>query len=290
MRITAFLTAILMGVAAFAHELPLPSVPDTIRVPRERAAYILLHFWDAMDWRDTTLTADNQFMEQNAANFYSLFPHTDSISASAAVEVMLRGASADMRGYNKVAEIAALYLNDPYSPMMDDESYAIVADRLLADSLLGEADMLRLEDAHRSLMRNRKGTKATDFDIITREGKRLTLSEAASRSPRSLLIFYDPDCHDCTMLEQRLADSPLKDTGVIMVSLFGAQDEQWRSHAATMPDGWIVAYTADEDFGDSELYDIPITPTVYLLDRNAIILAKNIKDIYSLSHIEPIRP
>ena len=81
------------------------------------------------------------------------------------------------------------------------------------------------------------------------------------------------------MLEQQLAAAPPKDTGVIMVSLLGADDEQWQSHAATMPADWIVAYTADEDFGDSDLYDIPITPTVYLIAPDTTILAKNIKDI-----------
>lgn len=279
MRLTAFLTLITICMIAFGHELPLPDVPDSIREPRERAAYIALHFWDAMDWRDTTLTADNLFMEQNAANFYSLFPHTDSISASAAVDVMLQGAAADMNAYRRVADIAALYLNDPSSPMIDDDSYAVVADRLLADRKLGEADLLRLEDTHTTLMRNRKGTKATDFAIITRNGERMTLSEAASRSTRSLLIFYDPDCHDCAMLEELLARSCPADTGVIMVSMLGdeGEDTAWKEHADTMPDGWIVSYPADDDFADSDLYYVPATPTVYLLDRDCIVLAKNIK-------------
>lgn len=279
MRLPVFLTILLMCLNVYSRELPLPQVPDTLRQPKERAAYIMLHFWDDMDWRDSTLTADDQFMEQNAANFYSLFPHADSISASAAVEVMLHGASADMSAYRRVADIAALYLNDPASPMIDDESYAVVADRLLANRKLGEADLLRLEDAHNALMLNRKGAKATDFAIITREGERMTLSEAANRSARSLLIFYDPDCHDCAVLEEQLAKSCPADTGVIMVSMLGdeGEDTAWKEHADTMPAGWIVSYPDDDDFADSDLYYIPATPTVYLLDRDCIVLAKNIK-------------
>lgn len=260
-------------------ELPLPSVPADLREPSRRAAYVMQHFWDGMDWRDTALTSDRSFMEQNSSNFYSLFGLTDSVSASEAVRRMLDGASADMNAYGKVAEIARLYLYEPDSPVADDEAYLVVVDRLLADKKLDEAELLRLDDMHQTLMRNRVGHMATDFEIIGRDGRHDRLSALTGRNDYTLLMFYDPDCHDCAMLERHLAESPLpeqKNVGVVMVSPYGEQDGLWLEHARTMPAAWTVARTANDDFESDELYDIRITPTLYLLDRSGKVVAKNI--------------
>lgn len=281
-RIFLIFILVIIGPGCFAQrnvELPLPSVPSDLRQPSERAAYIMLHFWDAMDWNDTTLTRSDQFMEQNSANFYSLFGLTDSISESKAVEQMLAGASVDKRAYARIAEIAGIYLYEPSSPVADDEAYAVVVDCLLKDRKLGEADLLRLEDTHRSLMRNRVGSKAADFEFVDRDGNCGRLSDAVSDKNYTLLVFYDPDCHDCAEMERYLASSPLlneKSIGVLMMSPYGEQDGLWLRHAATMPAEWRVARPADDDFEDSDLYDIRATPTVYLLDRAGMVVAKNI--------------
>lgn len=264
------------ALIAGVRELPLPSVPVSLKEPSERAAYIMLHFWDGMDWRDSALIADDSFMEQNSANFYTLFSHTDSINASKAVDAMLAGASVSDKAYRRVADIAALYLHEPDSPMIDDESYAVVVDRLLADNRLGEADRLRLEDAHRTLMRNRKGTKAADIAIITRDRTKIRLSDAVALHPVSILIFYDPDCLDCAELEEHLKSNIPEAAGVVMICAYDTDESLWKAHAATMPANWIVTRPADPGFENSEAYDIPVTPTVYLLDRNLTVLAKNL--------------
>lgn len=265
------------GMSA-GRELALPQVPAELRTPGERAVYIAKHFWEAMDWRDTTLTRDRAFMEQSASNFYSLFGLTDSITASQAVAEMLAGASVSPETYKTVAEIAELYLYEPYSPVADDEAYAVVVDRFLADGKLDEAAMMRLEDAHQTLMKNRVGHKATDFEFVGRDGRRRRLSDETGRNDFTLLMFYDPDCHDCAALEKHLAESPLpaqKGVGIVMISPYGEQDGLWRSHAATMPEGWTVGLT-DEGFEDEGLYDLKITPTVYILDRESRVVRKNV--------------
>lgn len=236
----------------------------------------MLHFWDEMNWSDQALIADDSFMEQNSANFYSLFGLTDSISASEAVAAMLRGAAVNDSAYRRVADIASLYLHQPESPMIDDESYAVVIDRLLEDRRLSEADLLRLDDSHRSIMKNRKGAKAADFDIITREASTISLSDAVAAMPQTLLIFYDPDCHDCAELESSLQQNCPPSTGIVMVYPSCDEPQQWESHAATMPENWTIGRVADDSFEESELYYIPATPTVYLISSDMTVLSKNL--------------
>lgn len=273
------LSAVFMSAGGRNAELPLPTVPSELRQPSERAAYVMQHFWDEMDWKDASLTGDAEFMEQNSSNFYSLFSLTDSVSASDAVKRMLDGASADKKAYDRVAEIARLYLYESDSPVADDEAYLVVIDRLIMDKRLDEAELLRLEDMHQTLMRNRVGRRATDFEFIDREGCKGSLSEEVAKNKYTLLMFYDPDCHDCAELERHLSASSLLDgkgVGILMVSPYGEQDGLWLEHARTMPAGWAVARTANDGFESDELYDIRITPTVYLLDRSGKVVAKNL--------------
>lgn len=286
-KISAFFILFVAAFTALAqNELPLPAVPNSLTEPRQRAEYILDRFWDAMDWRDTTLTRDAEFMEQNAANFYNLFQFTDSVGVARAAARMLDGAKVDRRAYRDVAEIAELYLFEPESPVVDEESFIVVADLLLADDLLDNSDRLRIEDARAAAMLNRVGHTAADFEMITREGERMTLGEAVKRHRINVVMFYDPDCHDCAELESFLAGSELGDAGVVMVSPYGEQDGLWARHAATMPADWIVARPVSEEFDDEGLYDIRLTPTVYLLDSSSTVLAKHPRPEKILTLIE----
>ena len=65
-------------------ELPLPAIPDSLRTPRKRAAYLLAHFWDSMSFADTLRSRNPGFMEQNLVNYLSLFPHRSRAPANAA--------------------------------------------------------------------------------------------------------------------------------------------------------------------------------------------------------------
>lgn len=271
-------------VIAAARDLPLPEVPDSLRDPRQRAEYVIDRYWDAMDWRDTVLTRDDRFMEQCAADFYAVAQHTDSVTASAAVKKMLDGASADPEAYRRIAEISQAYLFEPESPVADDELFLAVADRLMADRRLGEADMLRLADAHRAAVLNRVGRRASDFEFVGSDGLRSSLYDAVKTNSRTIVMFYDPDCHDCMDFERHLADAGLKDTGVIMISPYGEQDGLWARHAATMPAEWIVGLPVDEEFEDEEIYDLRAIPTVLLLDREATVIAKNLT-LYNIDKV-----
>ena len=52
--------------------LPLPAVPAVITEPRDRADYIMEHFFDEMPFADRRLSLDTAVVEQNMANFLSL--------------------------------------------------------------------------------------------------------------------------------------------------------------------------------------------------------------------------
>ena len=91
-------------------ELPLPSVPSTLRTAPERAAYVLTHFWDSMDFRDMLHCRNKAFLEQNFVNFVSLFPHASQEACALAVKRLMKAAETDTVVYALLAEMAEIYL------------------------------------------------------------------------------------------------------------------------------------------------------------------------------------
>ncbi len=92
---TAMAVCVLQSTAQSVRELPLPTVPDSLTVPMQRADYILEHFWDAMDWSDTVLSRDTTFMEQHISNYISVVPHSSPEGARRAMHDFVGHAMAD---------------------------------------------------------------------------------------------------------------------------------------------------------------------------------------------------
>lgn len=269
---------------AEALQLALPALPDTLVEPEARAAYLLMHFWDAMDWRDDKLVDSEDFMEQNAANFYDLFRLTDSLTASAATARMLEAAAVSPKAYRVVAEIAEKYLYDPNSPMLNEESYLIVTDRLVADNHLDEGEMVRLADRRRRMLLNRVGTEAADFVLTDRAGKSLSLSEIVSRRPYTVVMFYDTDCEDCKEVEHRLMTTLELGDGIaagllsfVAVSPFEVEANEWSAQASAFSGEWTVGYSPEGRVDADEIYDIRATPSIYVIGRDGRVMAKDVR-------------
>ena len=80
------------SAAGAVEELPLPSVPETLREPAERADFVVAHFWDGMDFTDRRRALDSAFVEQNFANFASVLPYATATGREDGVALLLDAA------------------------------------------------------------------------------------------------------------------------------------------------------------------------------------------------------
>lgn len=271
-----------------ATELALPEVPATMTEPSERLAYVMDHFWDSMDWRDSTLLTNSAFMEQNLANYYQLITLADSTAASHAVGTMIEAIlDSNPQVLNYFSEMSALYLYEPDSPMYDTESYAVILDALLARPECPDGLRMILEDEHRQTMTNRAGTRAANFDFITADGSRNTLNRIIG-APTTLLLFYDPDCNICADAEHRLAtDEALNrsiaegNTRVLAIAPFDVDHELWLRHAATLPTTWTVGYSPEGAIDRDAIYAIRALPSFYILSSDGTVIVRDAADYTS---------
>lgn len=260
-------------------EFPLPEVPESLTKPSDRADYLLTRFWDGLDFSGKdSCVRDTAFMEQSFVDFLSVMPHASSDSVrDKAVGNLIAMATTDSLALDLTGWLAETYLNSTDSPMYSEGTYIMFLDRLAFSDSVDEAMRERYAAQLHDIDCNRPGAIAADFRYTGIDGRSSTLLELTAAHDSTLLVFYDPDCHDC----HTLIDSLSHDTDVCgavgagsmaVMALYPYDDtELWRSTAGELPAGWIMAQSTvaiDED----GMYYLPRTPRTYLLDRSGRIL------------------
>ena len=258
-------------------DLPLPRVPSTLREPRLRAAYVVRHFWDAMDFRDSVRARDPDFLEQHFVDFVSLFPHADTSALAPAVDTLMRRAGQDAAAFRLVAEIAEKYLYEAASPLRDEAYYGLFLDALVASPALGTYEKLRYAAQSEAVRKNRPGMPAADFAFVDRRGVRQTLYDLPG--DRLLVIFYDPECGHCLETMAALRRSPAiarqVSTGALAVLALFADGEEavWLRTPPALPQDWTDGLDAT-GIQERGLYLLSELPALYLLDCDRRVLLK----------------
>lgn len=271
-------------------ELQLPSVPASLHTPAERADYIITHFWDAMDFCDTTRSCNTLFMEQNFSNFISVFPYADETARTLAVATLMRKAEANDEAFAKLVDIAEKYLYDFDSPIYSEDYYLIFLRQILdSPKMRKDPRSVRLKFRVKALNKNRPGMLAADFAYVTRDGSKKTLHSTTTDSSL-LLLFYDPECDHCkevmTELQGNTSLSEAVSSGRLQVlAIYSGDDHDlWTLTAPSLPKEWTVGYDSGI-LQENGSYVIRTLPTLYLLDANKRVLLKETSIASLLSEV-----
>lgn len=260
-------------------EFPYPAIPQTLRTPQERGAYLLKHYWDNFNFADTTLIHRPDITEQGFANFLDLLPRLDSTAAVTGVQAFADaafapGVPANVRTYFSTQ--TDHYLYDPNSPMHSDELYLLFGREMLRQTALDDATRERLAFRLKNVGKNMPGTPAADFDYIDRHGRRRTLYTTPGQY--TLLYFNDPDCDNCHAVTRLLTADTLFTANprlTILAVYPDATTEEWQRHPQPFPRTWIDAYSPDGRITTDLIYFIHAMPTLYLLDHNKRVILKD---------------
>ena len=258
-------------------EFPYPQIPSMMTEPQQRATYLLMHYWDNVDFKDMKLVANDDFMEQGFVNYLSVLPIVDAQTAERSVEAMMKRAEVNGVAYKKLVNIAEKYLFEPNSPMVSDEMYIMFLNQVLKTSVLSKVEKSRFEYQHREVMKNRVGSVATDFIYMDKDGKTGSLHQL--KAEETLLVFYDPECDNCAEIIEKLRyDRRLNSkimSGKLRVLAVYAGDNRalWEQHLAKMPTNWLVgrAVSKIQPLG---LYVLRAMPAIYLLDKDKKVVKK----------------
>ena len=265
------------GMAQGGMEFPYPQIPTMMTEPQQRATYLLMHYWDNVDFNDMKLVANDDFMEQGFVNYLSVLPIVDALTAERSVEAMMKRAEVNGVAYKKLVNISEKYLFEPNSPMVSDEMYIMFLNQVLKTSVLSKVEKSRFEYQHRVVMKNRVGSVATDFIYMDKDGKTGSLHQL--KAEETLLVFYDPECDNCAEIIEKLRYNRVLNSkimsGKLRVLAVYAGDNRalWEQHLAKMPTNWLVgrAVSKIQPLG---LYVLRAMPAIYLLDKDKKVVKK----------------
>lgn len=261
-------------------ELPIPSIPEDLD-SADIAGFFLEHFWDGLDFTDTLLTHNRDFLEQNFANFsQALIISNDSSARRKGAATLMKKAEADSVVYKMLSEIAYHYLYDPNSPMLDEESFIPFMEIFKDSELLNEAERERNRFLLQNALKNRPGMRAADFTYVTSDGKTTSLYKTPVKR-NLLVIFYDPDCDNCKEIIGKLAESPglremINQGDISLLAIYSGENKKlWDETAPSLPKEWTVGYNSGS-IEDNDDYFFRASPTIYLLDNNKNVLVKDL--------------
>lgn len=262
-------------VADTSMALVLPVVPDSLTSIPERAAYATLHYWDSLNFESGLASCDTTFIEKNFANFVALLSMASVDDADAAIEKVIdRASKGNRRAFDLFCFVAAKYLDEPDSPMRNEELYIPFLRYIVKSPALSPEDKIRPSYRLDQALKNRPGLMATDFAFDLRGGGSSTLRSEGTKANATLLIFYDPDCEHCKEIISAISSTPLRPGIKVLAIDFIGDRKNWQQTAGNMPKDWMVGFATSDIEGDG-LYHIPASPSIYLIDSENLIILKD---------------
>ena len=255
---------------------PLPSVPDSLVTAESRANYLALHYWDNIDFNDSTIIGNEDISEQGFSNFISIMPYVTQKEVAFAEFISKISLKPDVQDY--FMAVAKKYLAESQSPVFNEELYIMMLQSLLSSDMLDSARRAKYSVILNTEIKNRVGEVATDFEFMLRDGERGRLSEIDAKY--ILVFFSDPDCDRCNSVKAQIDASAvvrikllLGDLALLSVCVEGDTDA-WKR--IKTPDEWIDACDEKGAIYDQELYDIPGLPSFYLLDSSHRVILRDV--------------
>lgn len=269
-----------------------PAVPIVNGKPDSLYPYLYVknHFWDDVDFTDDRVLR-TPFFDGKVDDYFKYYisPEADSIIPEVKYMLLSSRSSKEVFPY-LLTKFTNKYVNPEY--MGQDKVFLY-----LFNDFYSKGDTLILNPASRkmiferaySLMANQIGEPAPQLNLIDTLGVKQNMYNL--KATFTLIVFWDPTCGHCKEQIPRI-DSIYKakwkglDLKVYSVYVYDDHLAEWKKfiNEKELYD-WVHVYQpkAEREYEAKnnipnfrQLYDARVTPTIYLLDENKRILAKQL--------------
>lgn len=257
----------------------LPVIPALLNTPESRADYLVRHYWENVDFADTTYLDHREVMEQAWVDYIDIMKLVPEETAISAIKQMYKDAGKKKKVFFYFTDLAEKYLYDPNSPMRNEELYIPVLDAMLESTVLDDTEKILPKGRRDLAEQNRLGRQAEDFTYTLVSGKSGTLYGV--KANYTLLFINNPGCHACEEGIKELKQAPainkeFEAGNLKILSVYPDEDkEEWERHLSDFPKEWINGYDKKLMIKEKNLYDLKAIPTLYLLDKNKKVLLKD---------------
>ncbi|HET9057464.1 MAG TPA: DUF4369 domain-containing protein [Chitinophagaceae bacterium] len=277
--------------------------PQNSRDSQDAYFYYKKHYWDDVSFTDERLLRTPFF--ENKLNKYLqevINPHPDSVKNEIDWIILYSRANKNMFKY-----FVTKFTNDYFYPryMGQDAVFLLLFQKYY---LTGQVDwfsdqqMKDINNRGYSLMANQLGDKAADLTLLDTSDKIQSLYTIDA--PFTVVVFWDPDCGHCreeipkidSVFQTKWKKRNIALYAVLVDSLRIDNKTSWDKMSVLKNNwikfitdhrlnGWIHVYQTPQmkeaDYeakipSPRQLYDVYQTPTLYLLDKDKRIVAKQL--------------
>lgn len=245
--------------------------------PFEENVFLRKHFFDKVDFSDTSLLRSN-VISSKIIGYLSLYQNKNYTkeqlenSFKQAVDTILKVT----RPYPLVYEFALDYLISGFEQYGFNSVIEYIAEHaILEEDCEYTENSSKLEERIATLKKLSTGKMAPDFTVIDIKGKEVKLSE--SDHNKTLLVFWATWCPHCTKVIPEVRDfynNTAVDLGVIAVSVDTSKSKYLQFIQEGNYDWTNICDYHGWNNSVAELYGIYATPTMILLDENRKIIGK----------------
>ncbi|MDR2472594.1 MAG: DUF5106 domain-containing protein [Tannerella sp.] len=251
--------------------------PTMVTDPSQRAAYIIMHFWDKFPFADTMYCHAPDITERAFADFLTVFPYTTREKWSEGINKLMTSALASPVMYNFFFKTAEHYLYDPNSPMRNDEYFIPFLEHIVNLSSIKPESKIRPSELLKLAYKNRPGMKANNFTCTTITGSKTSLYGINTKY--TILMFYNPGCHECQetmkMMKMTSQITDAVSAGKLRVLCVYTDHDMdlWKKYAKEVPSEWLNAHCLD--VREQQVYDLKAIPTLYFLGADKTVILKD---------------
>lgn len=257
-----------------------PVAPDDLDGLQARSNWLVEHFWDSMNFKEKSSVDQNALNDAFKVYVTPMRFASEEASEASAAKLISQIAKNPVLSiqFAKAAE-EALY--GPRAEVWNDALVVRFFDNVIKNKGIKKDRKVRFERIRNQLANTLRGAVPPEFDYTTPDGKQ---SHYYPNGVITIIEFGDPGCDECRMAKLKMDTNVrlgnLIDKGKVNV-LFVVPDPEdgWQSELKDYPSKWHVG--ASESVSD--LYDIRRTPTLYVIDREGKVAAKNIDVLTAIS-------
>ena len=252
-----------------------PQAPDTIKSFQDRANFVVIRFWNKFDLSKPI--KDELAFEIAFQDYLEFFPHAHKTVVINSIKDLMNKAQSNKANFELLGRLAEknMYSNDAIFP--SDEAYLPFAEAMVKSKSLKKKDREYYAKQIVKINQNVVGALCPELGVVTVDGEKRKLSELIG-DKMTILYFTDGECIDCMISKVRLS------TNVTLNSLIEQGDvkvvcivpkkytAEWASEARTWANNWEIVTSEDA----LDVFDVRISPSVFVLNEQKCIANKNI--------------
>lgn len=256
-----------------------PIAPEEIESFTDKCDWLAENFWTPFDFKSKE-AVDQAKLNHAFSVYANTCQYASKEKVSAAVDKLMKSIQKNPTLLVQFAKAAEESIYGPRAEVWIDELYVRILKNALASKKFPKSRRPHYEYQMKLLEGSMTGATPPAFDFKRPNG------DSARYFPMStptIIIFGDPDCDDCRRSRLRMETNvaftkAVADGRINVLYIIPDPDEGWEKKIEGFPKNWTIGASDSV----AELYDMRVSPEIYIIDAEGKIADKHVDTLQAM--------